>query len=110
MGQGRDREGEDLLGVFSTRVSATNQNPLDGSALCIFHLDALDRRIDSIRDLCYTQDGMLEDGREVAYIEYEVKSSCANLLRVCTQDIDISQNGHVSCILSVVRLPWKIAL
>uniref|UniRef100_A0A3Q3DHE8 Sema domain-containing protein n=1 Tax=Hippocampus comes TaxID=109280 RepID=A0A3Q3DHE8_HIPCM len=68
-------EGEDLLGVFSTRVSATNQNPLDGSALCIFHLDALDRRIDSIRDLCYTQDGMLEDGREVAYIEYEVKSS-----------------------------------
>ncbi|XP_019743599.1 plexin-B1-like isoform X3 [Hippocampus comes] len=81
VGQGQDREGEDLLGVFSTRVSATNQNPLDGSALCIFHLDALDRRIDSIRDLCYTQDGMLEDGREVAYIEYEVKSSCANLLR-----------------------------
>ncbi|XP_077399598.1 plexin-B1-like isoform X2 [Vanacampus margaritifer] len=81
VGHGADREGEDLLGVFSTRVSSTNQNPLDGSALCIFPLDALDRRIDSIRDLCYTQDGMLEDGREVAYIEYEVKSSCANLLR-----------------------------
>ncbi|XP_051906322.1 plexin-B1-like isoform X2 [Hippocampus zosterae] len=81
VGQGQDRQGEDLLGVFSTRVSATNQNPLDGSALCVFHLDALDRRIDAIRDLCYTQDGMLEDGREVAYIEYEVKSSCANLLR-----------------------------
>ncbi|XP_049609928.1 plexin-B1 isoform X2 [Syngnathus scovelli] len=81
VGQGTDREGEDLLAVFSTRVSSTNQNSLDGSALCIFPLDALDRRIDSIRDLCYTQDGMLDDGREVAYIEYEVKSSCANLLR-----------------------------
>ncbi|XP_061537025.1 plexin-B1-like isoform X1 [Phycodurus eques] len=81
VGQGTDREGEDLLGVFSTRVSSTNQNPLDGSALCIFPLDVLDRHIDSIRDLCYTQDGMSEDGREVAYIEYEVKSSCANLLR-----------------------------
>ncbi|XP_037135114.1 plexin-B1 isoform X2 [Syngnathus acus] len=81
VGQGTDREGEDLLAVFSTRVSSTNQNSLDGSALCIFPLDALDRRIDSIRDLCYTQDGMLDDGREVAYIEYEVKSSCAKLLR-----------------------------
>ncbi|XP_077370888.1 plexin-B1 isoform X2 [Festucalex cinctus] len=81
VGQGADREGEDLLGVFATRVSSTNQNPLDGSALCIYPLDTLDRRIDSIRDLCYTQDGMLEDGREVAYIEYEVKSSCAKLLR-----------------------------
>ncbi|XP_077458352.1 plexin-B1-like isoform X1 [Stigmatopora argus] len=82
VGHGTTREGEDLLGVFSTRVSATNQNPLDGSALCIFPLEALDRRIDSIRDMCYTQDGMdEEDGKEVAYIEYEVKSSCAKLLR-----------------------------
>ncbi|XP_061689967.1 plexin-B1-like [Syngnathoides biaculeatus] len=81
VGQGTDREGEDLLGVFSTRISSTNQNPLDGSAVCIFPLDVLDRHIDSIRDLCYTQDGMLEDGSEMAYIEYEVKSSCAKLLR-----------------------------
>ncbi|XP_057676753.1 plexin-B1-like isoform X2 [Corythoichthys intestinalis] len=81
VGQGAGREGQDLLGVFSTRVSSTNQNPLDGSALCIFPLEALDRRIDSIRDMCYTQDGILEDGKEVAYIEYEVKSSCAKLLR-----------------------------
>ena len=79
MGQGAGREGEDLLGVFSTRVSSTNSNPLDASALCVYPLDELDRHINSTRDLCYTQDGQVEGRGEVAYIEYEVKSSCANL-------------------------------
>uniref|UniRef100_A0A7N8XPQ6 Plexin b1a n=1 Tax=Mastacembelus armatus TaxID=205130 RepID=A0A7N8XPQ6_9TELE len=73
------REGEDLLGVFSTRISSTNNNPLDASALCVYPLDELDRHINSTRDLCYTQDGQVEGRGEMAYIEYEVKSSCANL-------------------------------
>uniref|UniRef100_A0A8P4G9A7 Plexin b1a n=1 Tax=Dicentrarchus labrax TaxID=13489 RepID=A0A8P4G9A7_DICLA len=73
------REGEDLLGVFSTRVGSTNNSPLDASALCVYPLDELDRHINSTRDLCYTQDGRVEGRGEVAYIEYEVKSSCANL-------------------------------
>uniref|UniRef100_A0A4W6DAV3 Plexin-B1 n=1 Tax=Lates calcarifer TaxID=8187 RepID=A0A4W6DAV3_LATCA len=73
------REGKDLLGVFSTHISSTNSNPLDASALCVYPLDELDRHIDSTRDLCYTQDGRVEGKGEVAYIEYEVKSSCANL-------------------------------
>uniref|UniRef100_A0A673CND3 Plexin b1a n=1 Tax=Sphaeramia orbicularis TaxID=375764 RepID=A0A673CND3_9TELE len=77
--QGGGREGQNLLGVFSTRISSTNSGPLDPSALCIYPLDELDRHIDSTRDLCYTQDGQVEGGAEVAYIEYEVKSSCANL-------------------------------
>uniref|UniRef100_A0A671U8R8 Plexin-B1 n=1 Tax=Sparus aurata TaxID=8175 RepID=A0A671U8R8_SPAAU len=76
---GAGREGEDLLGVFSTRISSTNSNPLDASALCVYPLDELDRHINSTRDLCYTQDGQVEGRGEVAYIEYEVKSSCANL-------------------------------
>nr|XP_057940876.1 plexin-B1-like isoform X2 [Doryrhamphus excisus] len=79
VGHGRDRDGEDLMGVFSTRVSSANQNPLDGSALCVFSLDELDKHIDTTRDLCYTRDGMAQHGGEVSYIEYEVKSSCANL-------------------------------
>ncbi|XP_029995088.1 plexin-B1 [Sphaeramia orbicularis] len=79
VGQGGGREGQNLLGVFSTRISSTNSGPLDPSALCIYPLDELDRHIDSTRDLCYTQDGQVEGGAEVAYIEYEVKSSCANL-------------------------------
>ncbi|MEQ2274634.1 hypothetical protein XENORESO_003113 [Xenotaenia resolanae] len=78
VGHGAGHQGEDLLGVFSTRTGSTN-NPLDSSALCVFPLDELDRHIDSTRDLCYTQDGWVEGRGEVAYIEYEVKSSCANL-------------------------------
>nr|XP_046252940.1 plexin-B1 isoform X1 [Scatophagus argus] len=79
VGQGAGREGKDLLGVFSTRISSTNNNPLDASALCVYPLDELDSHIDSTRDLCYTRDGRLEGKGELAYIEYEVKSSCANL-------------------------------
>uniref|UniRef100_A0A8C8H434 Plexin-B1 n=1 Tax=Oncorhynchus tshawytscha TaxID=74940 RepID=A0A8C8H434_ONCTS len=78
VGQGGGREGETLLGVFSTRVSSSN-GPSEDSALCVYPLDELDRLIDSTRDLCYTLDGRVMGGGEVAYIEYEVKSSCANL-------------------------------
>ncbi|KAM9752886.1 plexin-B1-like isoform 2-T2 [Menidia menidia] len=79
VGQGAGVQGEDLLGVFSSRLSSANSSPLDSSALCVFHLEELDRHIDSTRDLCYTQNGWVEGTGEVAYIEYEVKSSCANL-------------------------------
>lgn len=79
VGRGGGREGEHLLGVFSSRSSSTNNGFSDASALCIFPLEELDRHIDSTRDLCYTQDGRLDGRVEVAYIEYEVKSSCANL-------------------------------
>uniref|UniRef100_A0A4W5N018 Plexin-B1 n=1 Tax=Hucho hucho TaxID=62062 RepID=A0A4W5N018_9TELE len=69
---------EVLLGVFSTR-QASSTRPSEDSALCMFNLDDLDQRINSTRDLCYTQFGRDEEGGEAAYIEYEVKSNCANL-------------------------------
>ncbi|XP_056157329.1 plexin-B1 [Lampris incognitus] len=68
---------EVLLGVFSTRL-ASSTRPSEDSALCMFNLEDLDRRINFTRDLCYTQMGK-EVGVEAAYIEYEVKSNCANL-------------------------------
>uniref|UniRef100_UPI003AABC8E3 plexin-B1 n=1 Tax=Centroberyx gerrardi TaxID=166262 RepID=UPI003AABC8E3 len=68
---------EILLAVFSTR-STSSTRPSEDSALCMFNLVDLDRRINSTRDLCYTQMGK-EAGGEAAYIEYEVKSNCANL-------------------------------
>ena len=85
VGQGGGREGENLLGVFSIRSSSTNTNPLDASALCVYPLDELDKHINSTRDLCYTKDGNVEGTGEVAYIEYEVKSSCAILPPVRTK-------------------------
>ncbi|XP_062401701.1 plexin-B1 [Sardina pilchardus] len=69
---------EVLLGVFSTR-STSSSRPSEDSALCVFSLDELDRRINATRDLCYTQHGRAENGAEAAYIEYDVKSNCANL-------------------------------
>ncbi|XP_069574852.1 plexin-B1 [Brachyistius frenatus] len=68
---------EILLGVFSTRL-ASSTRPSEDSALCMFNLEDVDRRINSTRDICYTQMGK-EAGVEAAYIEYEVKSNCANL-------------------------------
>ncbi|KAJ8390120.1 hypothetical protein AAFF_G00109940 [Aldrovandia affinis] len=62
-----------LLGVFSTRLSSSNR-PSEDSALCAFSLAELDQKINSTRDLCYT-----DGGGESAYIEYEVKSNCASL-------------------------------
>eukprot|EP00063_Salmo_salar_P048665 XP_014023500.1 PREDICTED: plexin-B1-like isoform X2 [Salmo salar] len=70
---GEAGQAEVLLGVFSTH------RPSEDSALCMFNLDDLDHRINSTRDLCYTQFGRAEGGGEAAYIEYEVKSNCANL-------------------------------
>nr|XP_019942028.1 PREDICTED: plexin-B1-like [Paralichthys olivaceus]XP_019942030.1 PREDICTED: plexin-B1-like [Paralichthys olivaceus]XP_019942031.1 PREDICTED: plexin-B1-like [Paralichthys olivaceus] len=66
-----------LLGVFSTHLASSTRLSED-SALCMFNLEDVDRRINSTRDLCYTQMGK-EAGVEAAYIEYEVKSNCANL-------------------------------
>uniref|UniRef100_A0A8C9XB68 Plexin b1b n=1 Tax=Sander lucioperca TaxID=283035 RepID=A0A8C9XB68_SANLU len=68
---------EVLLGVFSTHL-ASSTRPSEDSALCMFNLKDVDHRINSTRDLCYTQMGK-EAGLEAAYIEYEVKSNCANL-------------------------------
>ncbi|XP_028261895.1 plexin-B1-like isoform X3 [Parambassis ranga] len=72
------QQGSDILiGVFSISLASTTQ-PSEDSALCKFILDDVDHRINSTRDLCYTQLGK-EAGLEAAYIEYEVKSNCANL-------------------------------
>ncbi|XP_062872250.1 plexin-B1 [Trichomycterus rosablanca] len=66
-----------LVAVFSTALNGASK-PSEESALCIYSLDNIDQRIDATRDLCYTKDGQRE-GSKVAYIEYDVKSSCANL-------------------------------
>ncbi|XP_041835732.1 plexin-B1 isoform X3 [Melanotaenia boesemani] len=75
---GGDSQGSEiLLGVFSTHL-ASSARPSEDSALCMFNLEDVDQRINSTRDLCYTQMGR-EARMEAAYIEYEVKSNCANL-------------------------------
>ncbi|XP_026768647.3 plexin-B1 isoform X1 [Pangasianodon hypophthalmus] len=76
-GETRGVDEEILLGVFSTRY-ASSSKPSNESALCMFSLQELDKRINDTRDLCYTKVGR-QEGQEAAYIEYEVKSNCASL-------------------------------
>uniref|UniRef100_A0A8C2ENM3 Plexin-B1 n=1 Tax=Cyprinus carpio TaxID=7962 RepID=A0A8C2ENM3_CYPCA len=68
---------EVLLGVFSNHF-ASSSRPNEESAICVFSLEEVDKHINATRDLCYTKMGRA-DGKEVAYIEYEVKSNCNTL-------------------------------
>ncbi|XP_041130451.1 plexin-B1-like [Polyodon spathula] len=70
--------GDVLVGVFSMGLASSGK-PGEDSAMCMYTLEEIDQRINATRDLCYTRDGRAEGGGEAAYIEYDVKSLCANL-------------------------------
>ncbi|KAL4673760.1 hypothetical protein H8959_017694 [Pygathrix nigripes] len=78
--------GEVLFAAFSSAAPPTVGRPplaaagaSGASALCAFPLDEVDRLANRTRDACYTREGRAEDGTEVAYIEYDVNSDCAQL-------------------------------
>uniref|UniRef100_A0A8D1LYA2 Plexin-B1 n=1 Tax=Sus scrofa TaxID=9823 RepID=A0A8D1LYA2_PIG len=78
--------GEVLFAAFSSaapptvgRPPSAASGPSGASALCAFPLDEVDRLANRTRDACYTREGRAEDGAEVAYIEYDVNSDCAQL-------------------------------
>ncbi|KAM8929898.1 plexin-B1 [Pelodytes ibericus] len=70
--------GDVLFAVFSQWQAASGKIS-EESGLCLYSLDLIDRLINQTRDICYTKDGKADDGREVAYIEYDVKSNCVQL-------------------------------
>ncbi|OCT85892.1 plexin-B1 [Xenopus laevis] len=71
-------EGDVLFAAFSQWQAASGKVG-EESGLCLYSMDLIDRLINQTRDTCYTKDGKAEDGREVAYIEYDVKSNCVQL-------------------------------
>ncbi|KAM6169751.1 plexin-B1 [Rhynchocyon petersi] len=78
--------GEVLFAAFSSAAPPTLGRPPSAaagtsgaSALCAFPLDEVDRLANLTRDACYTREGRAEDEAEVAYIEYDVNSDCAQL-------------------------------
>ncbi|XP_053576848.1 plexin-B1 [Bombina bombina] len=71
-------QGDVLFAAFSPWQPASGKVS-EESALCLFSMDHIDRSINQTRDTCYTKDGKGDDGKEVAYIEYDVKSHCVQL-------------------------------
>ena len=94
---------EMLVGVFSPWVSSA-VGPGEESALCFYQLDQLDHQMDATRDLCYTQMGFGEGGAEVAYIEYDVKSSCASLPRVRQPISGHGRINHLTVLVFAIYL------
>ncbi|XP_006873702.1 PREDICTED: plexin-B1 [Chrysochloris asiatica] len=83
---GEVAHGEVLFVAFSSAAPPAVGRPPSAaagasgaSALCAFPLDEVDRLANRTRDACYTREGRTEDGAEVAYIEYDVNSDCAQL-------------------------------
>ncbi|XP_018413476.1 PREDICTED: plexin-B1 isoform X2 [Nanorana parkeri] len=70
--------GDVLFAVFSMWHAASGKVS-EESGLCLYSMEHIDRLINRTRDICYTRDGKDEDKREVAYIEYDVKSNCVHL-------------------------------
>uniref|UniRef100_A0ACB8EGP6 Uncharacterized protein n=1 Tax=Sphaerodactylus townsendi TaxID=933632 RepID=A0ACB8EGP6_9SAUR len=73
--------GDVLFAVFSAWHTSLGKLS-EESALCIYTMDEVNHLATQTRDLCYTKDGRSEDGKEVAYIEYDVNSDCARLSAV----------------------------
>ncbi|XP_059016783.1 plexin-B1 isoform X2 [Mustela lutreola] len=81
-----EAQGEVLFAAFSSAAPPTVGRPPSAaagasgaSALCAFPLDEVDRLANRTRDACYTREGRAENDVEVAYIEYDVNSDCAQL-------------------------------
>ncbi|XP_032893020.1 plexin-B1 [Amblyraja radiata] len=73
-----DTDGDVLFATFAIGHTSTAK-PTEESALCIYTMSQIDHMINQTRDLCYTRHGKAPSGVGVAYIEYEVKSSCSGL-------------------------------
>ncbi|XP_062978215.1 plexin-B1 [Elgaria multicarinata webbii] len=71
-------QGGVLFAAFSA-WQASSGKLREESALCTYTMDEVDRLATQTRDLCYTNDGELKNGEQVAYIEYDVNSNCVQL-------------------------------
>ncbi|XP_051525586.1 plexin-B1-like [Myxocyprinus asiaticus] len=75
---GMHRE-QPVLFVAMAMGQASTPTHADRSALCVYKVEELDKALHGAQLLCYTQEGKDSNGKEKAYIEYEVSSSCLKL-------------------------------
>uniref|UniRef100_A0A8C9T1J0 Plexin-B1 n=1 Tax=Scleropages formosus TaxID=113540 RepID=A0A8C9T1J0_SCLFO len=68
--------GSSSLFVAMATGQASTPAPTARSALCVYSMGEVDRAMRQAQLLCYTKEGRDDQGKEEAYIEYEVSSQC----------------------------------
>uniref|UniRef100_A0A8C9SKZ9 Plexin B3 n=1 Tax=Scleropages formosus TaxID=113540 RepID=A0A8C9SKZ9_SCLFO len=71
--------GSSSLFVAMATGQASTPAPTARSALCVYSMGEVDRAMRQAQLLCYTKEGRDDQGKEEAYIEYEVSSQCLRL-------------------------------
>ncbi|XP_054868907.1 plexin-B1 [Amphiprion ocellaris] len=74
-----NHSGKPALFVVMAAGQASTPVATSRSALCVYGMAELDAVLQKAQEVCYTEGGRGNDGKEEAYIEYAVSSKCLQL-------------------------------
>ncbi|KAL1020531.1 hypothetical protein UPYG_G00001320 [Umbra pygmaea] len=99
-----EHQGQSALYIAMAAGQASTPIATGRSALCVYGMSELDEALQRAQELCYTEAGKGSEGREEAYIEYEVSSKCLRLPKVSLKDYPCGGEHTPSPIASAVPL------
>ncbi|KAJ8017304.1 hypothetical protein DPEC_G00016450 [Dallia pectoralis] len=111
-----EHQGQPVLFVAMATGQASTPTASDRSALCVYGLWELDEALQRAQELCYTEGGQDGEGKEEAYIEYEVSSKCLTLPKDSLKEYPCGGEHTPSPIASAVpliatpSLTWEVQL